>query len=240
MNKFVVRIQELSKEIKGNKILNNINLNLEEKKIYGLIGRNGSGKSVLFKSISGLIRPTEGTIKVFDDTITSGKFPKHFGVLLDTPGFLPHYSGFKNLKLLASINHLISDEEIKQAITIVGLNPEDTKPVKKYSLGMKQRLGIAQAIMEKPKLLILDEPMNGLDEEGVKDIRALILQLKEKGVTVFLSSHNSEDIQILCDQVFKISNGAIIEEESAFQDKSYPQRLQVKPLNAYSMNTYKQ
>lgn len=210
MSNTIVQIRELSKISKGHRILDKITLDFEEGKIYGIVGRNGSGKSILFKSISGLIRPTKGTITVFGELIGEGNFPKDFGILLDTPGFLPNYSAFRNLKLLASINNKISDEEIKKSITEVGLDPDDKRPVKKYSLGMKQRLGIAQAIMEKPKLLILDEPMNGLDEEGVIEVRDLIVQLNKGGTTVILSSHHSEDIAILCDHVYKINKGAIM------------------------------
>lgn len=209
MSETVVQIRGLSKIIKGNIVLDNINLNIEKGKIYGLVGRNGSGKSILFKSISGLIRPTKGTITVFDQVIGEGNFPKDFGVLLDIPGFLPQFSSFKNLKILASINNKVSDKEIRESILTVGLNPDDKKPVKKFSLGMKQRLGIAQAIMENPKLLILDEPMNGLDEEGVIEVRNLLVNFKKRGVTIILSSHNPEDITVLCDHVYKINNGVV-------------------------------
>lgn len=214
MSETVVKIRGLSKSIKGNIILDNINLNFDKGKIYGIVGRNGSGKSILFKSISGLIRPSKGTITVFDEVIGEGNFPKDFGVLLDVPGFLPQYSSLKNLRILASINNKATDKEIRESIITVGLNPDDKKPVKKYSLGMKQRLGIAQAIMENPKLLILDEPMNGLDEEGVTEIRRLLADLKKRGVTIILSSHNPEDIAVLCDYVYKINNGVIMPRHS--------------------------
>ncbi|MBH0176248.1 ABC transporter ATP-binding protein [Fictibacillus sp. 23RED33] len=206
----IVKINNLTKIIKGNIILDNIDLEIKEGLIYGIIGRNGSGKSMLFKSICGLISPTEGSIEVFDNIISKGKFPKNFGVLLDSPGFIPEYSAFKNLKLLASINNKVTDEQIIEIIIKLGLDPYNEKPVKKFSLGMKQRLGIAQSIMESPKLLVLDEPMNGLDEQGVHDIRDLILDLKQQGVTIILSSHNSEDINVLCDLVYKIDNGKLV------------------------------
>ncbi|MBU5355190.1 ABC transporter ATP-binding protein [Paenibacillus silvae] len=209
MTDTVASIQNLSKVIKGHTILNDVSLELMSGKIYGIVGRNGSGKSMLFKSIAGLIKPTSGTIEVFGDKITSGKFPKDTAILLDKGGFLPHYSGFKNLQLLASINNLIEDANIKKTLQIVGLDPEDKRTVKKYSLGMTQRLGIAQAIMENPQLLILDEPMNGLDEEGVQEMYNLILRLKTKGVTILLSSHNSEDIDRLCDIVYKMDKGSV-------------------------------
>ncbi|WP_160673974.1 ABC transporter ATP-binding protein [Clostridium sp. C8-1-8] len=209
MGNKVVEIKNLYKKYKDAVILNKVNLELEEGKIYGIVGRNGSGKSMLFKTICGLINPTEGEVKVFGEDIANGNFPKNTGVIIEAPGFLPQYSGFNNLKLLASINNVATDEDIKKVIDLVGLNPEDKKPVKKFSLGMKQRLGIAQAIMEKPKLLILDEPMNGLDSSGVEDIRNLIKEYKSTGVTIILSSHNKEDIEILCDEVFNMENGVL-------------------------------
>ncbi|GKX68216.1 ABC transporter ATP-binding protein [Inconstantimicrobium mannanitabidum] len=210
-NNKVVEISNLTKDIKGTKVLSNINLNLESGKAYGIVGRNGSGKSMLFKAICGLINPTEGDIKVFDKPIKNGSFPDSTGIIIENPGFLLQYSAFKNLKILASINNTISDEKIKDTITLVGLDPNDKKSVKKYSLGMKQRLGIAQALMEDPKLLILDEPMNGLDSEGVRQIRKLLLDLKCKSVTILLASHNSEDISEICDYVYTMENGVLSE-----------------------------
>ena len=174
-NRNVVEISNLTKDIKGTKVLNKVNLQLESGKAYGIVGRNGSGKSMLFKAICGLINTTEGSITVFDKVIKNGSFPDDVGMIIENPGFLLQYSAFKNLKILASINNKISDERIKETIALVGLDPEDKKIVKKFSLGMKQRLGIAQALMENPKLLILDEPMNGLDSEGVKQIREILL-----------------------------------------------------------------
>lgn len=208
-NNKVVEITNLTKDIKGIKILNNINLNLEIGKAYGIIGRNGSGKSMLFKAICGLINATSGDIKVFNKPIKDGSFPDDTGIIIEHPGFLPQYSAFKNLKILASINNKISDEKINETISLVGLDPNNKKSVKKYSLGMKQRLGIAQALMEDPKLLILDEPMNGLDLEGVKQIRKILLELKSKSVTILLASHNSDDISEICDYVYTMENGVL-------------------------------
>lgn len=208
-NNKVVEITNLTKDIKGIKILNNINLNLEIGKAYGIIGRNGSGKSMLFKAICGLINATSGNIKVFNKPIKNGSFPDDTGIIIEHPGFLPQYSAFKNLKILASINNKISDEKINETISLVGLDPNNKKSVKKYSLGMKQRLGIAQALMESPKLLILDEPMNGLDLEGVKQIRKILLDLKSKSVTILLASHNSDDISEICDYVYTMENGVL-------------------------------
>src|SRR3712207_2181815 len=188
-------------------------VNFEKGKIYGIVGTNGSGKSMMFKAICGLINSTKGEIKVFDEIIKDGSFPKSTGIIIENPGFLPQYSGFKNLKILASINNIVSNEDIKNVISLVGLEPNDKRAVKKYSLGMKQRLGIAQALMEKPKLLILDEPMNGLDEDGVKLIRDILLGLKKESVTILLASHNKEDISELCDEVYKMKKGVLSVDE---------------------------
>ncbi|KEH89824.1 ABC transporter ATP-binding protein [Clostridium novyi] len=209
----VIEIKNLSKIINGITILNNISVNFEKGKIYGIVGTNGSGKSMMFKAICGLINSTKGEIKVFDEIIKDGSFPKSTGIIIENPGFLPQYSGFKNLKILASINNIVSNEDIKNLISLVGLEPNDKRAVKKYSLGMKQRLGIAQALMEKPKLLILDEPMNGLDEDGVKLIRDILLGLKKESVTILLASHNKEDISELCDEVYKMKKGVLSVDE---------------------------
>lgn len=205
----ILKIENFTKKVKGVTLLDSINLTIDESGVYGIIGRNGSGKSIFFKTLSGLLRPTQGSITLFDINIHQGNLPRDFGALLDIPGFLPQYSGFQNLKFLASIQNKIEVEEIKSVMNFVGLNPESNIPVRKYSLGMKQRLGIAQAIMEHPKFLILDEPMNGLDESGVEDVRNMIKALKEKGVTVLIASHNSEDIRLLCDKVYKMDNGKL-------------------------------
>lgn len=210
----IIEIKNLTKTVKGHDLLKNINLEISEPNVYGIIGRNGSGKSVLFKTIAGLLLPTKGEIRVFGEDIGKGSFPQQFGALLDTPGFLPQYSSFKNLKLLSSIKNQVNDERLIEVISLVGLDPKDRRPVRKYSMGMRQRLGIAQAIMEKPKLLILDEPMNGLDESGVNDMRDMILEFKKQGLTVLLSSHNSEDISMLCETVYRIDNGMLTVEES--------------------------
>lgn len=207
--KVTIEIKNLSKIINDINILNDVNVNFQSGKIYGIVGKNGSGKTMLFKAICGLINITGGEIKVFDEVIKDGAFPKETGIIIENPGFLPQYSAFKNLKILASINNKLSDDDIKYFIELVGLNPKDKRPVKKFSLGMKQRLGIAQALMEKPKLLILDEPMNALDEEGVNLVRKLLLELKEQSVTILLASHNREDINQLCDYIYKMENGVL-------------------------------
>lgn len=206
----IIEITNLCKSFKETKVLNDITIKIKKGNIIGIIGRNGSGKTVLFKCICGLISPTKGTVKINNKIL--GKdidIPNNIGAIIENPGFLPNYSGFKNLKFLAMIKNQINNEHIKDTIKLVGLNPDSKKHVGKYSLGMRQRLGIAQAIMENPDILILDEPMNGLDNEGVKDMRKLFLSLKEQGKTILLASHNKEDIEVLCDEVYMMDKGIL-------------------------------
>lgn len=205
-----IEIQNLSLTIKKTEILKNINIEFEKGKIHGLIGRNGSGKTMLMKCICGFVRPTSGTVKVNEKQV--GKdcdFPENIGIIIETPGFIPYYSGYKNLKLLADLNKKISKDEIRNSMIKVGLDPDLKRHVRKYSLGMRQRLGLAQAIMENPDLLILDEPMNGLDKDGVADMRKYLLDLKEQGKTILIASHSSEDIAVLCDTVCEMDKGVL-------------------------------
>ena len=193
-------------------ILKHINVSFEKGKIHGLIGRNGSGKTMLMKCICGFIKPTSGVITV--DGKQVGKdvdFPKEMGIIIETPGFIPYYSGYKNLKLLAGLNNKIGKEEIRSSMKQVGLDPDLKRHVRKYSLGMRQRLGLAQAIMENPKILILDEPFNGLDKDGVKEMREYLLSYKEQGKTILICSHSAEDISVLCDTVHEMDKGVISE-----------------------------
>lgn len=211
-NKAVV-IENLSLKIKNETILDNINLELEKGKIHGLIGRNGSGKTMLIKCICGFVKASEGNIYV--DGVLIGKqtdFPKKCGIIIETPGFVPYYSGYRNLKILAGLNNGTSKEAVKKAMDDTGISYAAGKLVKTYSLGMRQRLGIAQAIMDDPNILFLDEPMNGLDKEGVEDMRKLFLGLKKQGKTILLVSHNSEDIESLCDDIHEIEKGKIVGE----------------------------
>lgn len=211
-NKAVV-VENLSLKIKNDTILDNINLELEKGKIHGLIGRNGSGKTMLIKCICGFVKASEGNIYV--DGVLIGKqtdFPKKCGIIIETPGFVPYYSGYRNLKILAGLNKGTSKEAVKKAMDDTGISYAAGKLVKTYSLGMRQRLGIAQAIMDDPDILFLDEPMNGLDKEGVEDMRKLFLGLKKQGKTILLVSHNSEDIESLCDDIHKIEKGKIVGE----------------------------
>ncbi len=208
----IIKVENLSLTLGKTEILKNINVTFEEGKIHGLIGRNGSGKTMLMKCICGFVRPTSGEAIVSEKVV--GKdvdFPKDTGIIIETPGFIPYYSGYKNLKLLAGLNNKISKEEIFKAMEQVGLDPKLKRHVKKYSLGMRQRLGLAQAIMENPKILILDEPFNGLDKDGVKDMREYLLSYKEQGKTILICSHSSEDISVLCDTVHEMDKGVINE-----------------------------
>lgn len=206
MNKIIV--EHVSKSFQGITALENVSVEFDHGQIHGIIGRNGSGKTVLIKTICGFIRPDSGSVTVSGKIV--GKdvdFPQNIGAIIEAPGFLPTQNAFKNLMYLASLRGKIGKDEVREAIKLVGLNPDDKKHVGKYSMGMKQRLGLAQAIMEDPDILILDEPMNGLDKEGVSDIRNLLLQFKEQGKTIIIISHNSEDIGMLCDTVHEMDKG---------------------------------
>ena len=206
-----IEVNNINLRIKDKNILKNINVSLNSGEIHGLIGRNGSGKTMLMKCICGFIKPTKGTIKIDDKII--GKecdFPESIGIIIEVPGFIPYYSGYKNLKLIADLNKRINVEQIKQAMQLVGLDPKLKLHVKKYSLGMRQRLGLAQAIMEDPDILILDEPMNGLDKKGVEDMRKYLIELKKRGKTIIIASHTAEDIEILCDSVYEMENGELL------------------------------
>ncbi len=207
-----IEVKEISLIIKDKKILDNVTIEIEKGTVCGLVGDNGSGKTMLMKCICGFVRLKQGEIYVRNKKI--GKeidFPDSIGVIIETPGFIPYFSGYKNLEYLASIKGKIGKSEIIDALDKVGLKDEMNKKAGKYSLGMRQRLGIAQAIMEDPDILILDEPMNGLDKSGVEQVRELLLSLKSEGKTMVITSHNSEDIEILCDRIIKMENGKITE-----------------------------
>lgn len=211
----MIIIENATKKFGTQTVLNNVSLTLEDGKIYGFVGQNGCGKTVLFKSICGFIYLDRGTITVDGKVI--GKdidIIKDAGIIIESPGFLPNYSAFKNLKFLTMIKDNIGDEQIKSTLISVGLDPESKKVVGKFSLGMRQRLGIAQAIMENPHILILDEPMNGLDKRGVEDIRKILMDLKKKGKLILLASHNPLDIDILCDCVYELDARTIVNQRS--------------------------
>ena len=205
-----IELIHVTKKFGQELVLKEVNLTLEQGRVYGIVGNNGSGKTVLMKCICGFLIPTTGLIQVFGSSIGQDvDFPESLGVIIETPGFLTNLTGRKNLEILASMRRKIGPAEVLQVLEKVGLDPALKKPVANYSLGMRQRLGIAQAIMEDPKLLILDEPFNGLDKHGVGEIRKLLLELKEEGKTILLASHNEEDIRILCDEVYEMDGGVL-------------------------------
>lgn len=206
----IISICELNLTLGNNHILKNINVDFESGKIHGLIGRNGSGKTMLMKSICGFINVQTGTIKVEDKIVGRDiDFPDNIGAIIETPDFIPYYSGYKNLLFLAGLKGKADKKDVRDAMSRVGLDPDLKRSVRKYSLGMKQRLGLAQAIMENPDILVLDEPFNGLDKDGVAEMRKYLLDLKQSGKTIILASHSSEDIAMLCDEVYEMDKGAI-------------------------------
>ncbi len=209
----MIKFENVSKTFRGESVLNEVSFELYTGKTYGFVGRNGSGKTVIFKLIAGLLLPSSGYIYINDENVTeTKKFHSELGILIETPGFIPHYTGVKNLEILNSLSkNKVSVDAIKTSIELVGLDPNSKKTVKTYSLGMKQKLGIAQAVMNQPSLLILDEPMNGLDEISVQKMREFFINLKNNGVTILLASHNKEDISILCDKIFYINSGKVEE-----------------------------
>ena len=211
-----ILVENVTKTFGSQEVLKAVSAKFEPGKIYGIVGRNGSGKTVLLKCICGLLYPQAGTVTV--DGKVVGKevdYPENIGFIIESPGFLPGYSGLKNLNYLASIRGKVQEDEIRKYMELVGLNPDDKKHVGNYSLGMRQRLGIAQALMENPDILILDEPMNALDNNGVEEMRAVLLQMKEQGKLVLIASHFRDDIDILCDEVYGMDAG-IMEQVKTF------------------------
>ena len=200
-------VEHVYKSFGKERVLEDVNLTIEKGKIFGVVGNNGSGKTVLMKCICGFLQADSGKITVNGKVI--GKdcdFPESLGMIIETPGFLPNISGYKNLKILAGLKAAIGKKEILDSLERVGLDPHMKKHVAKYSLGMRQRLGIAQAIMEDPDVLILDEPFNGLDKNGVKHMRELLKELKNQGKSILLASHNAQDIEELCDDVHEMED----------------------------------
>jgi len=213
----IISVKNLSKDFGQERVLKSVTRDFEKGKIHGIVGNNGSGKTVLMKCICGFLIPDSGSITVNGERVgVDVDFPRDMGLIIETPGFLPNVTGMKNLEILASLNKKIGLRETAASMRAVSLDPSMNKPVGKYSLGMRQRLGIAQAIMEDPALLILDEPLNGLDKHGVREMRQLIKGLKEQGKTILLASHNQGDIDELCDTVCEMDAGVMtmIREES--------------------------
>ena len=206
----IIEVQNVNKSFGEEHVLKDVSYSFETGKIHGIVGNNGSGKTVLMKCICGFLKPDSGTIFVNHKRVgRDTDFPEDIGIIIETPGFLPHLSGTQNLKILASLQKKANEHTIRAVLEQVGLDPDMKKPVGKYSLGMRQRLGFAQALMEDPSLLILDEPFNGLDKYGVVHIRNVIKGLRTEGKTVILASHNQVDIDELCDTVCEMDAGVL-------------------------------
>lgn len=208
-----LKAEHICKKIRGAVILDDISLHLESGHVYGFAGRNGSGKTMLFRALSGLMHLDSGTVSL-DGKILHRDFSvlPNLGIVLENAGLYPEYTGLQNLTMLANLNCKVNREEIKHAIRRVGLDPADRRTFRKYSLGMKQRIVIAQAIMERPEIIMLDEPTNALDSDGVEEIRQIITEEKERGALVLLASHNPDDMRLLADSVFYLEHGRILDE----------------------------
>ena len=204
-----VVLRNVCKDIKGARVLDNVNLELESGMVYGFKGKNGSGKTMLMRAISGLIK-VKGEIEI--DAKIQGieiTFPPSIGILIEIPSFISNYTGFENLKTLASIRERLDDHKIRQTHTEVGLEPDDKRTFKKYSLGMKQRLGIAAAIMEDPDIIILDEPINALDDSGTEQVRQILLKHKQRGALIIIACHDADELEFLSDEIIEIAEGRI-------------------------------
>lgn len=207
-----IEIKNYTKILSKATVLNDISIKMDKGKVYGFQGYNGSGKTMLMRAICGLISPTKGEVIIDGKPLgKNNSFPESIGILIENPGFLPYYSGFENLKIIAQIKRRISDETIRKTMSKLGLDPYDKKKFGKYSLGMKQKLGIAAAIMEEPEIVILDEPFNALDEKSATIVGNEILNLREKGKLVILACHDSKELEYLCDEIFVIEEGKIKE-----------------------------
>ena len=204
-----IQCVNVTKAYREHTVLNQVDLECESGEIAGIIGRNGAGKTVLFKAICGLTAIDGGKILIDGEERRNGEVLQSVGIVIEEPAFLAHASGYKNLEYLYMIRNRNNREHLNQVLSQVGLDPDAKKPVEKYSLGMRQRLAIAQAIMENPDILILDEPFNGLDDHGVADMRELFLELKRLGKTILVASHNPEDIRLLCDRVYRMNAGVL-------------------------------
>lgn len=205
-----LKVDKIEKYLDGKKILDKIELDMQGGHVYGIVGRNGSGKTMLFRAISGLIKLNSGKIIYNGQELSKNlSVLPSLGMIIENTNMYPEFTGYQNLKMLAKIKGIIGKKEIISALKRVGLDPDDKRSVRKYSLGMKQRLAIAQAIMEKPEVLMFDEPTNGLDEEGIKMLHNIIKEEKNRGSIILLASHNREDIELLADVVYKISYGKL-------------------------------
>lgn len=208
----IIEIENYTKNMEGNKILKNINITMESSKIYGFQGKNGSGKTMLMRAISGLIKPSYGEVRIDKEVLHKDiSFPRSVGVLIENPDFIANYTAFQNLRTLADIKNIIGDDDIKDLLRALELDPDSKKKFKQFSLGMKQKLGIACALMENPDLIILDEPFNGLDEKSITVVKELILERKQKGALCILSCHDQNELELLCDKIYVIEHGQIKE-----------------------------
>lgn len=206
-----IKVEALSKKINGAMVLKDISCEFVSGNIYGIVGKNGSGKTMLLREIAGLIRPTKGSISVDGKTLHHDiSFPPNLGLIIENPDFLNYLTGFENLKMLAEIRHRVADDKIKTLMTKFSLEPNSKQTVKKYSLGMKQKIGIIQAIMENPDILILDEPFNALDEDTVLLVRNLLLQYRKDGKLIVITSHHREDIDAICNHIYRMEEGQLI------------------------------
>lgn len=214
MSQVTIKVDNAVKKFDKYTVLDHVNITCNKGEICGIVGRNGSGKTVLFKSICGFVKLNEGTITVNGKVMGNDmKVLKKAGIIIEEPGFLRNKSGMKNLEYLYMINNKRDKKYLRSVMENVGLDPYSRKKVGKYSLGMRQRLAIAQATMEDQDIIILDEPMNGLDNHGVQEVREYLLQLKKQGKTILIASHNREDIDVLCDKVYEMDNGRVISEK---------------------------
>ncbi len=206
----MIEIEHVTKRFQDNTVLDDVNMDLVPGHIYGFSGRNGSGKTMLLKIMLGFVRPTSGHVRIYgkDVGMEAGVLDK-VGAIIEAPGFLPEYSAFRNLKLLAMVRGRAGREEIRDSLRLVGLDPDSRKPVRKYSMGMCQRLGLAQALMENPDILLLDEPLNSLDQEGVRDMYRILLEQKKQGKLLVIASHYKEDLENLCDRIFYFDSGKV-------------------------------
>lgn len=209
----MIELQNINKQLKGNHVLKNISYTFNDGMVYGLYGYNGSGKTMLLRAISGLICMDSGSVLINGEELGKAiSFPPDTGIVIESMELLPEHSAKKNLELLSKIKKIASEEDIRHSLERVGLNPDSDQKVKKFSLGMKQRLNIAQAIFEKQNIILLDEPTNALDEDGVQLIYDIIKEEKERGATIIIATHHKEDLENLCDVILKISAGEIVEE----------------------------
>ena len=204
-----IRLKNVEKKIKGTEVLKEVNLTVKQGDIVGIRGINGSGKTMILRAIAGLIR-VDGSVEIGGKKMETGEFPNDIGVLIEMPGFLPEFTGKKNLQLLGILQEGVMEKDIDEAMTSVGLNPLDRRHYKKYSLGMKERLGIAQAILKKPKLILLDEPTNGIDSDGIQMLKKLLLNLKKEGSTIVVASHDREFLDAVTSQCYEMKEGQLL------------------------------